>query len=265
MAWSAPFKEAAMQNITQVLKNNFEERRRKNRRFSLRAYAKFLEIDAPTLSKIFSHQKKPGIRLTKRLADKLGLDPKKQRSLMGGAGGRNPQDRDFRYVESDQFQAMSRWYYNALLEILELKNFSDDPVWIASKLNLSVNEVKIALERLERLGQIQKTDKGWKDLTGGVTTVLGRDLTSSARRSHQKELLEIAMQALEDVPVEYRDQTSMTMAIGVDDIPKVKELIKDFRRRLFSFLNDNPEKTEVYNLSVSFFPLSKLNQKEKNA
>jgi hypothetical protein len=65
-----------------------------------------------------------------------------------------------------------------------------------------------------------------------------------------------ALEALEDVPLESRDQSSMTMAIDPSLLPEAKAKIRDFRRSLCAFLQENARpKSEIYQLSISLFPV----------
>ena len=60
-----------------------------------------------------------------------------------------------------------------------------------------------------------------------------------------------------------RDHTSITMAIKRSDLKRAKELIRFFEDRFSEELAVKEEQTsgdEVYRLSVSFFPLTKIKE-----
>jgi transcriptional regulator with XRE-family HTH domain len=244
------------------LKREFERRLRTNPRYSLRSFARSLEIDVGSLSRIFNGKLHPGKKLSARLLTNIGMPPGKQKLLLSrdgeikSAASRSHTNSVFHEIEDDQFRFLTDWYYYAILEALELKDFRDTYQWLGSRLGVSSLEAKLACERLQRLGFIKKVKGGWKDLTNGKTTSLNNQLTSSARREHQRGLLLKSIDTLETIAPEKRDHTSMTMAIDVADVENVRKLIKDFRRKLSGYLNQASEKSEVYNMSVSFFPLS---------
>ena len=48
----------------------------------------------------------------------------------------------------------------------------------------------------------------------------------------------------------------MTMAINKEKLPEAKERIKKFRRELSQFLNEGETNNEVYNLSISLYPVT---------
>ncbi|MGZ3740999.1 MAG: DUF4423 domain-containing protein, partial [Bdellovibrionota bacterium] len=62
--------------------------------------------------------------------------------------------------------------------------------------------------------------------------------------------------AIEAVPTEERDITSMTMAIDPRRLPLAKTLIRKFRFRLADLL-ETGDRTEVYNLNVQLVPVTK--------
>src|SRR5207253_2023706 len=100
----------------------------------------------------------------------------------------------------------------------------------------------------------------WSDIAGFVTTTEGPP-SSTALRHMQKQVLEKAMSALEEIPPELRDQSSMTMAVNSGRMDEAKVKIKRFRRQLVKFLQEKEPLDEVYQLSVAFFPLTQLGTK----
>jgi len=63
-----------------------------------------------------------------------------------------------------------------------------------------------------------------------------------------KENLELASQAIDEIPMEKRDQSSMMMATHSSKIPEAKERIRKFRQELCEFLEDAKTKDGVYQL-----------------
>ncbi|MCO4755645.1 MAG: TIGR02147 family protein, partial [Bacteriovoracaceae bacterium] len=74
------------------------------------------------------------------------------------------------------------------------------------------------------------------------------------KRFHKQHIGK-SLNAIDNVPVELRDITTMTMAIDIEKLPDAKELIKKFRRDLCNFL-ENDKKNNVYNLNIQLIPLA---------
>lgn len=257
-------------NLKDYLASDYESRSVKNEKFSLRAYARFLEMDAPNLSKIMKGKVKAGPKLTGRLLLKTKANKRMTKIVLQGQKSDVVKKSKFEILEDDQFQLIARWYYYALMELFETlpfkKAFEKNPEnykWAARKLGVSVQEVRIAFERLLRLKMIEHIAGEWRETSSGILSSISDNKTTKARRSHQKELLDQAKLAMEKIEPSMRDQSSMTMAINTNDIENVKDLVKDFRRQVSGYLNAGENKNEVYNLSISFFPAMNLEKEKK--
>jgi uncharacterized protein (TIGR02147 family) len=79
---------------------------------------------------------------------------------------------------------------------------------------------------------------------------------SSALRQLQLELLDKARRAIETVPIEERDCTSITMAVEPARLPEAKKMIQRFRRRMAAYLNTG-QGSEVYHLTVQLTPATR--------
>ena len=79
----------------------------------------------------------------------------------------------------------------------------------------------------------------------------------------QRQILDKAKDAMEKTPIEKREQSSLTMAIDASLLPLAKKKIAKFRRELHDFLQSTQKTNEVYNLSLSFYPVTSLSQKGK--
>lgn len=88
-------------------------------------------------------------------------------------------------------------------------------------------------------------------------------MTSKAHREHQKQILEGAIDALENTSIEVRSQSSMTIAIDTNNLDAAKELIKNFRREMGRLLSSSSQLDEVYQLSISLYPLTEIKSGEK--
>jgi uncharacterized protein (TIGR02147 family) len=130
--------------------------------------------------------------------------------------------------------------------------------WIAKRLDVNVNQIKIAVERLQRLGILEIKKPGvWIDKTDGFTTHYQKEKTNEARKSYQLQLIEKSRQSLLQDDYNLRDHSSMTMAIDPRDIMKAKDEIEKFRIHLSRLLEATKNRKEVYQLQIGFFPLTR--------
>ena len=102
----------------------------------------------------------------------------------------------------------------------------------------------------------------WHDNSGNLSTT-NNPFTNIAFKHLQKQVLSMAIESMDMVPMERRDQSSITFAINSSKLGHAKELLKKFRRELAELMQTG-EKDEVYQLSMSFYPVTHFNENDKN-
>ena len=168
-------------------------------------------------------------------------------------------------VAQDTFIAISDWYYFAILELVHTQSFTPDPKWIARALGLTVSEVHIAVERLQRLGALQIDESGrWIDTLQAVE--ISRDHnTAVARKKWQQQTFELALKKISEVPSDKRVHSGMTMAIDSTRVEEARTMITKFRQQMCDFLVASDHRDQVYQLSVALFPLTDIENEEGRA
>jgi uncharacterized protein (TIGR02147 family) len=245
------------------LQNELVRRCKTNPRYSLRAFSRALGVEPSAMSKLLSGKRAISRPMFERLAKRLALEPAEVRHFQGATAQPMKRGETFSQISADAFQVIADWYHFALLELMTVDNFRHDPAWIARALGLTVSEVRFAIERLERLGLLAVAADGSLTRMERDLTTIGADFTTAALRKMQRQILEMAARALDEVPIERRDQSAMTMAINADKLPEAKERIKAFRRKLCAFLEADPPKHDVYQLSIALYPVSDTAQAAK--
>lgn len=252
------------------LQDELTARCARNPNYSLRSFAKFLEISPSALSAML-HGKRPITHKMKiRLGLKLGLKLQELENLKSNPHGNShieatKEDHpNFHHLTLDTFSVISEPYHYTLLELMKTKDFKWDNRWISQRIKVTISEVNIAIERLERLGLLERNEKGELiDSTEGFSTDIQEGLSSQAQRHFQQKSLQHAMNSIETIPLDFRDNTSITMAIHKKDISKAKQMLKNFRRKFCEQLESHEDLDEVYQLTLSFVPLTYLSGEKK--
>lgn len=262
MTPSAPTSNLQTVEIRGFLQSDLLRRCEQNPRYSLRAYARALQIEPSALSKLLNGKRQVTPKMFEQIAARLGFSPEQRKSLhpYNAHMGRSPKNTrsSYQQLALNLFHVISDWYHYAILELTQIQGFKGDPKWIASKLGITTSEINIAVERLVHLEllSIDPVTGVWKDESGATTMAGPNPYADAATRKLQKQVLEMGVHALENIPVEERDQSSMTMAIDSKLLPQARAKIKRFRRELCRFLKSSPHQDQVYQLGVSLYPLS---------
>ena len=253
----------ALNNLEQIriaIQREFIERCRKNPAYSLRAFAKYLDINQSFLSKLLKGQRAVTKDLAAAVGPKLGLKPAQVKALFSTGTASMP---GFLSLSDDEFEFLSEWHHFAIIELSKTEGFEANEQKIASRIGIHVEEVRDAIERLQRLNFIQVKEGKFKVLTPN-TTWTNTKKTSDARKKFQKSLLEKSLDAIDHIPFEQRENGSVTVAISTKRLPEFKEKLKEMRKELAIFFQADDEKNldEVYQLTVSFFPITKIENKK---
>lgn len=250
-------------DFRQFLRAELLRRIKRNPRYSVRAFARSLETDKSTLSKLMSGKRPLGKRSILRLGTKLDLAPETLESFVQKEDQRRErslqarQEEAYRQVALDSFRVISDWYHYGILELMRVDHFEHDYEWVGNALGLSENQVRAAVNRMIRLGMMEVTEEGkWIDRTDVRTTTTGMKFTDEALRKFQHQMLSMARTALEETPFDERDQSAVTFAADSSQLAEAKERITRFRRDLSRFLSRGTKRDRVYHLCVSLYPVS---------
>jgi len=242
----------------------FEElraRQKRNPSYSLRSFARDLALSPTTVSLLIKGKRNLTGTNLQRVATRLKFSSNEIQSALAELNSRpNPlKDEHYYSLSDDVFSYVSNWYYFAILSLASSGKAKANASWIAKRLNLSTDDAREALNRLQRLGLVEVRD--------GILHQKARafrvpsDIPSAAARRMHRDHLHLAEKSLERDPIEKRDMTSMTVLARLDRIPKTKEMIKTFRRRMARYLEADGTGEEVYVLAVQLFPVSRGRKK----
>src|SRR3989339_149457 len=241
----------------------------KNGAYSLRAFARRAGIGPAALSEILNGKRRVSKKGMEKVLRNLCLSPAEigqildlyvNEKLDKSSEDGTIQNREKKSTKPsielamDQFHTISDWYHFAILSLSETDDFDSDEVAIARRLNIGVDEVKMAIARLIRLNMLSKSKNGKLKPTGASYNTTDDIADIALKKAHLRNL-ELAQRSLEKDSVEKRDFVSMTMAIDIKKLPKAKKMIREFRQKLSDFLEDDC-KNEVYKICINLFPLT---------
>ena len=253
-----------------LLKDEFLSRKAKNSRYSLRSFAKFIDITPSHVSMIFSGKRHLSHEMALKVSKKLKWSKEKRKYFVSLLEFENPKSDEnkeiafssiqklesdhlnFNPMDIDTFEVISAWYYSAILILLPLLKVKASLNIISKRLKLNSMEVENAMKRLERLGLVKSKANYWIGIYDYLK--VGHTPSEAIRIYHRQHLSKAAEAIKNQLPAE-RDFTNMTLTVDVDQIPLAKKKIVEFHNEMTKLLEGkNP--TEVYQLSVQLFRLT---------
>lgn len=253
-----------------LIVNEYKRRVAKNPRYSLRAYASFLNLDPSALSRILAGKQelsvKAGLSIVKRL--QMSEDDGR-RFLLSVIEGRrrNEAARVGRlvssphlrpvpaYITPEVFEKIADLKAIALLELTQTEDFNSDPEWIAGRLEIDVEDAKDLIDDLLTLGLLKRENGRLVNMSSYLTAARCEQTKPARRRLHE-QVLKKATHALKEESAEKTLFCGVTMAIDASKIELAAQRIREFLDNLSDELSTSP-RNEVYQLAVQFFPLTK--------
>jgi len=173
-----------------------------------------------------------------------------------------------RDLNAEGLKYLSHWLHATLREMAMFPDFRDDPYWIARRLvfPVSIGEIGQALQFLIEEKFIEKTPEGFK---AGDNMVLSSDeVRSLAIRNYHRQMLELARQSLENLPIESREFGALTLNIPESALPELKNKLKTIRKDLHEWSlqilanpTDSIPSEAVTQINFQMFPLSRKVEK----
>ena len=257
-------------NYRYLISHELKTRVQKNPSYSLRAFAKFLEVSPAYLSQIFAQKRILSDERAKDFAKKLKWPSKKRKLFLALIQYEKSKDLqvkqdfleqiedlselDFIELQEDQFQLISEGYHYSIIELTNLKAVRSDPKWIADRLGITLSQAESGVQRLLRLGLL-KQEGG--SLRKAMPNYRIDGIPSYAIRAFHKEKLQLAEEALEKQSLLDRDFAGVTLSIGRKDVAQIREISRKFIEKLMKFSDKVESPDAVYHLSTQFFRLDK--------
>lgn len=243
--------------LAEVLHEEFEERKGRNARYSLRAFARDLRIDPSNLSKLMAGKRTPATSVIQHLKQVTREHHPSLHARLAKVFVRTPGGFfDFHPIED--YQRLLQWQNMLVLEALKLRNPSSSVKDLHVVTGLSESQIVAALGVLIEFGLAKRDAKAGRFQASFKHVSTGGESAqkSEAFRTYQRQLLERAAHALGEGSPSDRSQTSTVFCIDKSRLPLVQKRITAFRRSLGKFLDGGPGRNDgVYALCVSLFPL----------
>jgi uncharacterized protein (TIGR02147 family) len=262
-------------NYKTFLKTYFEEKKKTNSNFSLRVWARMLNLGGPsTLSMILNGVRHPGINLLDKLNQYFNFsEPRRHyfELLVRLAKANNGNaihimerlkeihpDKSFHMLDTETFNVISKWYFYAIREMIHLADFREDYEWITKKLGgkIKPKDAEYAINTMLKVGVLERDLQTKKLVISKKRITTTQDIASEAIKRFHLQMIDRAKESIREVPVEERDNSASTLTINKSKIKDAKQLITHFSRELCKLL-EAEKGNATYQLNIQFFPLTK--------
>lgn len=251
-----------------LLKEVFSERRSLDPKYSLRAFARDLDIEPAQLSRVLKGTHNISLQSAQNIAPRIFKQKRRQalflelvlmslakRSKDAAAvlerikrKNTSPSTLELSWIE-----VLADWYHIALIDLICLTNAPTETRGLAKFLGISLSEATAALERLQNLKLIEKNGDRWQKVSSEMATPSG--VPSAAIKRYHKQMIQKAMDSIDSQPVHERFLFGRTMTIKRSDLSKLEAITQDYLEQLSELSEDIVSCDSLYQVNIQAFNL----------
>jgi len=122
---------------------------------------------------------------------------------------------------------------------------------------ITASEVAETIRFLKEKELLVQDNEGCYHMTERSISTGNMDVVPEAVHSMQQQMGELAMYALENLPITERNFSGITLGVTRKAYEKILEEMAQFRRRIVAIASEEEETEQVYRLNLQLFPLTK--------
>ena|GEM_PF-3182262 len=240
---------SGLMDIQTFLHHQYSLRKTYHPGFSVRAFARLLETDPSSLVKIMKGTRQPKPETLSRWLKTLHVEEEARPS-------RNKKFPHFKEIDNQAFEAhYSTWAHPLLMESLRLKDFGSRKKTVCKRLGMSEEQFDQILNAMLDVGFVRKDPRDGRYIAKSITTA-NITHTTETRKAIQKKYLSLAIEAIDKYSLEERDNVTLAVALGDDDLEKVKIILSKARQQIGKLSSRHKQKlTRVYNVATAVYPV----------
>lgn len=246
-------------NYRDILRLEFESRKLRNNSYSMRAFARSIELSSGALSEILQGKRNLSPKKAFLIAEKLKCDESEKEQFIESVNkssliAKNGEEgQSVHNLSLEVFEVISSPDCMSILAMSDLDGFKLNIDWIAKQLDITNKEVAYALKLMRDIGLLEVIDGNEQLCSDFVFSTDG--IPSRAIRNYHHKMLSKASEALEKQAVEARDISGISFAIDPDQLSLIKKDILAFQKRMIKKYSQGNKK-QVYHLEMALFALS---------
>jgi uncharacterized protein (TIGR02147 family) len=255
------------------LRDHYKSSKNRQRFFSFRYIALKTGLDASFYVKVLNKQKHISDSAIPKLVDFLRLNKRESEYfavlVRFNKAKRPEQERMYfekllalrnpvsKTLDKDKYDYFSSWRNVAVWEELKVISFKGNFAGLAARMNPAISpaQAKASVRLLEKLGMVIREKDGTYRVTDefvssdGVTRAM-------AVRAFQKEVGLLAANAIERIPKEQRDISTLTLSTSAACLEAIRERLTEVRQEIMELVKKDGAAEEVYQLNFQIFPLT---------
>ncbi|AZZ37376.1 hypothetical protein CIK05_11425 [Bdellovibrio sp. qaytius] len=260
-----------IEEYLKILTEEYRVRRAKNNKYSIRAFAKYLEVSHSMLSQIFLNQKGISEQMAEKISDKLHLSALEKSIFINSvvkcfARSHTEKQKaaatleklkisyqNSKLLTKEGLANINHWSYIAIFESIRL-NKANTVDAIGIYLNLPAKNIERVLNDLLYLKIIQ-IEAGQIKVSTSIQTT--SDISNLAFKEYHVSLTEKMNEALEQHSANELEFQNAILSFRDDQMLEAKKMIREFVDQFNSQFHIESPAPPLYSLSVGLFKLNR--------
>lgn len=247
--------------VQEILRQKFLEFKQINPSFSVRAFAKILNMQPSATNEIMKGERKVSVKLAKKIAEKLLLGPQESAELLDQFNRKSDHKEDqinqteLLQRHADNFEFISNWIHQAILLAIKY-NQGMSIARLENIFGISKDSLKKVIGRLEKMGLITTNDSQTFYLSENLIDQNIYLNQIALKNLHLKdlELIKDKIQFAENKQTIFENQIFL---MNESNLTRAREIIQKTHLELKN-LEDNMGSGHIFKISTYVYPLSNL-------
>lgn len=239
------------EDFLQLITENFQQLKRRNPRYSLRAYAKKLEVSPGTLSEVMRAKLKLKPERMEKILYRLDIPVRRKNHLLLKMGKTAHHERQIVSKEAALF--LAPWPHRAALHFFDLETENLSAVELSQRLDISLAETKKCLNQLLKLELLEVNEKGDFRRPQKIWHTTDGENNESVRLTHLSNF-ELEKKAYQAFDKDEKDFTAMMFAGNRAQLEHLRKEIRKLYEKTILTMENGP-RDELYQISVSVYPI----------
>lgn len=161
-------------------------------------------------------------------------------------------------LKKSEDRLFSKWFYVFIRELIAFMRVSDNYKEVAKLIDppIAPDQVKKALQHLEKIGIIRRNDDGvYKQVSELMTT--GDEISSVELARFQFQTMDLAKRALQRIPGAERNISVVSMALSEEGFARANAAVNAFRKQLLAIAAQDSDENRVYHCNIQLFPVTR--------
>lgn len=260
-------------DFIEFLKEEYVQRKAKNSRYSMRAYARDLKISPSRLHQLLGYKIGLSLSAAEEILKVLNLEKKDAElflSLVEAKHARSRMQREMakstlqemtdlkvKEINAEDFSILKNWQTGAIFLLVDIPGFDFSPEWISKRLGIPSKEAQASIDDLVKHKYFEEKNGQW--VRSEKVLRFNADPENQDIKHYNKQLLEKATDSVFGISPEHREISAFMLTVRKQDIDFARQEIMNFKRRLSKqLLQEGEPHDQVYCLNIQFFPIDKI-------